>query len=67
MMLDRYLWCPLVYERCVPGNDGNEVFCDLNKSVPGISPISTDIVISSQRPDLVIVDREKSGPCLSYQ
>ena len=69
MMLDRYLWrhnsvLQFIYELCVAGNDGNEVFCDLDQSVPGISTIPTDIVITSQRPDLVIVDREEKSVTL---
>ena len=34
-----------------------EIFCDLPGSLVGISTIPTDIVVLSQKPDLVIIDR----------
>ena len=37
--------------------DSLEIFCDLPGILVGISTIPTDIIITSQRPDLVIVNR----------
>ena len=44
-----------------PNSDSNfEVYCDLPGKKTGISTVPTDIVITNQRPDIVIVNRDSN-------
>ncbi len=66
-MLDRYLWrhnsiLSYLYSLALSGNiTDNITYSDLsNANMPGISTILIDITITTQRPDLVIVNRINS-------
>ncbi len=39
-------------------NSDIDVFCDLPEQYPGISTIPNDIIITNQKPDIVILDRK---------
>ena len=39
-------------------NKDIDVFCDLPEQYPGISTIPNDIIITNQKPDIVILDRK---------
>ncbi len=67
-MLDRYLWChnsilSFLYSLALSGNiTDNIIYSDLSDAnMPsGISIISIDITITTQQPDLVIVNKINS-------
>ncbi len=66
-MLDRYLWrhnsiLSYLYSSALSGNIiDNIIYSDLsNANMPGISTIPIDITITTQRPDIVIVNRINS-------
>ncbi len=66
-MLDGYLWphysiLSYLYSLALSGNITDKIiYSDLsNANMPGISTIPIDITITTQRPDLVIVNRINS-------